>query len=87
MNDYSNHPKSISEVKGDKTGLAEDWQPRDVLINILRQIDSGEIAPTALVVSWDDKRNGKCGWSASSPDNITTLGLLAHTMQRCADHD
>jgi len=29
-----------------------EWRPRDVLVEALHQIDTGEIAPTTLAVTW-----------------------------------
>lgn len=50
--DFSNHPKSISELKAQKTENGREWGPRDVLIDVLRDIDSGKIAPTAMIVCY-----------------------------------
>lgn len=34
--DFANHPKSITEIKSDRSNSAKDWTPRDVLIDVLR---------------------------------------------------
>jgi len=39
--DFSQHPKTIGEIRAEKTENAKDWRPRDALIDLLRQIDNG----------------------------------------------
>lgn len=39
---FANYPKSISEIRGDKSDNGKDWKPRDALIAALRDLDSGE---------------------------------------------
>lgn len=76
--DFKNHPLSVKEIKSEKSELASDWSPRDALINMLRRIDSGELKPDALVLGvmyHEDDRN-KVAFSNSSPDVVTTLGIL-----------
>jgi len=41
--DFSKAPKTIGELRAHKSQNAKDWTPRDALISVLRQIDSGEI--------------------------------------------
>lgn len=50
MEDYSKFPKSLSEVRSDKSGKAADWTVRDMLIALLREIDSGSIHPEKAVL-------------------------------------
>jgi hypothetical protein len=81
MTDYSQHPKSLSEVRADKSRNGSDWTPRDVLIQTLRQIDSGELDPAAMIVVYSHKPNpdapsdNTMGFSVSSPDFLHSLGL------------
>lgn len=42
MNNFTDAPISISELRSDKSGNAKDWTPRDALIALLRDIDSGK---------------------------------------------
>lgn len=86
--DYSNYPKSISEIKGDKTGLSEDNLPRDVLIDILRAIDSKEINPIDLVVVYSDigNKGGRTfSWRIAGKDIAVHIGMLSHTIHRMID--
>ncbi len=78
MDDYKDHPKSVTELRSDKTDKASDWTPRDVLIAMLRKIDSGEITDIkALSVVWTV--DGKSSWSStSSPYSLMTIGMLTN---------
>ena len=85
---FADHPRSVTEIKSDRTRRANDWTPRDVLIELLRKIDGGELPNLdALVVCYRDKpENGavKSYYSASSPDIHVSLGLIErikHNMQ------
>lgn len=85
--DFKNYPKSVTEIKSDKSNKASDWKPRDVLIDMLRMIDSGEISPSVLIVCYRDEDNGtitKPGFRVASPDPLATLGVLAFCSQRIA---
>lgn len=78
MDDYANHPRTLGELRSDRTGNASDWSPRDVLIAALRRIDSGEWHPDCLIVggsSRDEKGGRQTMWLTSSPDPLLTVGL------------
>lgn len=73
--DFSNAPLTIGELRGEKTGEAKDWAPRDILISYLRAIDAGEIKPDSLLIVWagDDRH----GWKYSTGLRLeTAIGLL-----------
>lgn len=77
--DFSEHPKSVFELRSDKTDSAHDWTPRDVLIDLLRAIDSKKINPTALVVamrSVNDDGAVKTDYRVSSPDHHISVGVV-----------
>lgn len=85
--DYTDTPVSIGELRTERSANARDWTPRELLISLLREIDSGQIEPTDLVVgySWELKENPGTtvhGWRASSQNITTTLGILAHTTNK-----
>lgn len=85
--DFKNYPKSVTEIKSDKSNKASDWMPRDVLIDMLRMIDSGEATPSVLIVCYRDKDGDeitKPGFSVASPDPLATLGVLSYCSQRIA---
>lgn len=74
---FADHPLSITEIRSEKTHSAADWTPRDALIDTLRRIDQGEIAPTALIIAYTGKDGEGIyfGKRVSSPDLGTALGL------------
>lgn len=85
VENFSNHPVSLAAVRAEKSGNGADWTPRDALIDILRQIDSGEIEPDALIVCYaknETRTGGFCTYSVSSPNALTTLGMLARCISR-----
>lgn len=78
---YANQPLSIAELRSDKTESARDWKPRDALISVLREIDSGEIDPEVLVIAMkctDAKGKERFNYRVSSPDPFLTFGLLSY---------
>lgn len=85
-NSFADYPKSVGELKSDKTQDSSDWSPRDVLIHALREIDNGSIDPTALVLVIKPKSNdpekpsSRTRFLVSSPDIHITLGLLPSAM-------
>ena len=56
---YSKEPFSIAELRSEKEGDAKLWTVRDALISLLRDIDSGEINPNAIVMFYrtDTEKN------------------------------
>lgn len=86
--DFKNYPKSITEIKSDKSNKASDWTPRDALIDVLRMIDSGELVATSLIVCYrEDSEEGgiaKPGFRVSSPNPLLTLGMLSYVTHRIA---
>jgi hypothetical protein len=91
--DFANHPKSIGELRADKTQHAKDWTPRDALIEMLRSIDSGEMVLDALVVVGRQIMPDGAIHTArrvSAPDTIVAVGLLnraAFEIQHTNAHD
>jgi len=75
--DFSKAPTSITEAKSarDENG-GSIWTPRDVLISLLRDIDSGQENPDALVVVWRDHIKRRARWLRSSPDHDTSVGMM-----------
>lgn len=68
-------------MRSDKTESARDWKPRDALISVLREIDSGEIDPEVLVIAMkctDAKGKERFNYRVSSPDPFLTFGLLSY---------
>lgn len=82
MDNFANAPASITEIRSDKTGKAEDWTPRDALIATLRAVDSGElkIKQTVMVYTTElpcghDKTISRCAGKATT---FECMGILSH---------
>lgn len=85
--DFTNHPKSLTEIKADRTDSACDNTPRDVLIAMLRSIDNGEIKPTALVVAYiEPDAEGDFIFKSmqASPNSVISAGMAAMLQDGCA---
>lgn len=81
---FSDYPLSLNELRSRRSGNAADWTPRDALIQMLRDIDSGVIRPDALVVSFREKleQGFRTNFSAACPDSGVLLALLEQTKFR-----
>ena len=55
----------------DEARDASKWTPRDVLVDALRRLDSGELSPNALAIVYLVEEGGEVlpGCSVSSPDD------------------
>lgn len=72
---FKDAPVSLSEVRSERSGKASDWTPRDLLMHVLRAIDKGEIAPEALVITWNEP-GVIAAWRAASPNLSTSIAML-----------
>lgn len=84
MDSYANHPLSVGDIRSERSNDAKDWSPRDVLIDTLRRIDRGEVAPAALVVVMkhesDGGRMSSTETVTSSPSEDVKTALLARAL-------
>ena len=84
LENYSNAPLSIAEIRATKERSAEPWTPRDALISILRDIDSGRLDPVSIVIVFDTMPEPKHDSSSSTYYVAAVrgfhkaLGLLTH---------
>lgn len=77
--DFSGYPVSLAEARADKERDCRLWAPRDALINLLRDIDSGKIRADALVCVYRERlpdHNTRTHFVNATPDIHTALGLL-----------
>lgn len=78
--DFSSYPVSVSEARAEKTSKAKDWTPRDALIDVLREIDSGRLNLTSVVISFTHKNvdggDELFGYRTANKDVLVALGLL-----------
>jgi hypothetical protein len=87
MDDFTNHPISVGEVKSERSGDGANWTPRDVLVKTLRMIDGGEILPDVLVVAYGEMKEGRRQghfWQSTS-DGLLSLGLMQSTIFKMQD--
>jgi hypothetical protein len=82
MTDFSDHPFSLAETKAERDLDGKAWTPRDVLLKLLRDIDSGKCNPDLLVVAYSEVVDGeRMGhfWQAT-PCGMLSLGLMQSTI-------
>jgi hypothetical protein len=73
---FADEPLTIGEARLRRSNAAHDWTPRDMLVKLLREHDSGECVLTDLVVSFRAKGNGDvAGFWNSTRDRTTAVGL------------
>lgn len=80
LDNYADHPVSLTEAKANRDHDSRTWTPRDALISLLRDIDSGKINPNALVAvcrSLDEQGSYDTTFVNATPDVHVALGLLA----------
>ena len=80
---FANAPKSIGEIKSDKAQDATLWTPRDCLIAMLRDIDSGKMSPNRLCVCWreGEPNTPSTHYSLAGADKIIHAGMLERVKQ------
>ena len=79
IEDFSNAPKSIAELRADRDHSAAKWTPRDALIAVLRQIDSGEINPSEMVIAYREQVPAESSQIAvvmAYKDHCRLIGML-----------
>lgn len=84
---FKDYPLSIGELRSEKTGGGSDWTPRDALIDVLRDIDSGTLDLDVVVIVMRQRSSGEhrvcnANYRIASPDHHTTLGVLGNAMFR-----
>lgn len=87
---YKNTPVSIGELRADKDKSCTSWTPRDCLVKLLREIDSGERIVSDLVVCWREPRieiNAleRGHFYQATQDPLISLGLLEMTKIKMQD--
>lgn len=85
--DFSNHPRTMGDIRSEKSGNAKDWSVRDALIKTLSEIDSGEIVAHKIVMVIQIDKDGKLAPDESPFKTMTrqagtetvydTFGMLA----------
>lgn len=81
--DFALHPTSVAEARADKSSSAADWAPRDALIKLLREIDSGETKVDVVVIAYrivHDDETHSAGYLNASPEEDVALGVVARAV-------
>lgn len=77
IENYSNVPFSIGEIKAGRESDACHWSPRDALISLLRGIDSKEINPSSLIIVFDNgDQPGSTYYAAAVKGFHKAVGML-----------
>lgn len=88
MDDFSNAPQSITEIRADKAENAALWTPRDAVIALLRDIDRGEVKPDAIVICIRELGDGpgkvNTLFRAACSDPHIAYGLVQGTLFKMA---
>ncbi len=87
IENFAEHPVSITEVKASRAHDGALWTPRDALIDMLRRIDSGQIKPRVALVAIDYEDSdgeGAIAFNVSSPDFLTTVGIAGRVFHTIA---
>lgn len=82
--DFSNAPHSITEIKGHKKKDGNITTPRDALVTVLRDLDSGEIELEQVYICYktpeDENKKSQIGYSrggvGSWRDDLALLECL-----------
>lgn len=78
--DFSNYPKSITELKAERDEHSHIWKPRDALVQFLRRLDSGEFPDldVLIVIGMELKPNAVSAthYNVASPDIRATMGAM-----------
>jgi hypothetical protein len=48
---FASHPRSISEVRAERSGRVQDVMPRDALIRVLRDLDVGALQADHVIIA------------------------------------
>ena len=85
--DFTNYPQSLAEVKAQNEKDATAWTPRDVLLGMLRDLDSGAIEAKELVVSYrgrkaeDPPKHESVYYRVACKKTHSAVGILAIAQQ------
>jgi hypothetical protein len=74
MDNFRDSPQTIGELRATRTQDNSDWSPRDTIIYMLREIDSGRFKPSKVIAVWaegGDLRIVQAGCS-----EIEAVGML-----------
>ena len=80
---------SIGAARSAQSGRASDWSPRELLVELIRELDAGETTADHLIVAWRPLRKGgeneNGHFLAAGPSALVNLGLLSATTFKMQD--
>lgn len=83
MNDYpddfNDMPHGVGELRATKSQQMSDWSVREMLVNLLRDIDSGHCKATTAFVALGqilDTRETITGYRACGPNRYVIFGVV-----------
>lgn len=89
--DFADHPQTVGEIRSDKTQNAKDWSIRDMLICLLRDIDSGgeyskaNKAVICLGYVGPDGSTNTHVMRAQTQSSFESIGLVTECLHRMVD--
>lgn len=67
---------TLGERRASKSSSGADWSPRDLLVRMLRDHDSGAMRLESVVVAYQSADDGPAGYWNATASPITAVGLL-----------
>jgi len=84
--DFSEYPVSLTETRAEQAGDGRLWTPRDALVSVLRDIDSGALKVGSLVVAFntvdDEGKHKAFKYAASYRQEPEAMGIIHHVAYR-----
>jgi len=80
---FAGQPQTIGELRAERSSSAADWSPRDVLVSMLRDIDSGKLKVSDLVIAYRvpvENRGHKTWVDCAVKDPMVALGLAGRAV-------
>lgn len=75
----TDEPISFTRKKALRTGNMDDWTVRDVLVDLIEDIDNGIVKPTEAVIIYRETYedgSSHTRFTQSGPNLVTTLGMM-----------
>jgi hypothetical protein len=76
---FADHPLTIGELRAEREQSGSSWRPRDALIELLRMIDQGKVAPDTIFIAYSESPEPgarRTSFTCAGPDPNVTLGCL-----------
>lgn len=78
IDDFRNAPVSVTEYAAERDADSRKWTPRDVLVSLLRDIDSGAVSAKSLVVVYRriNVDGLRTSWMISGDGIVEAQGMM-----------